>query len=198
MAIQQGDVLEISPRMEFNGVEDVVNTYQFRYTDATPITDTQGINDLIGLMEAIYTLFLSTMTIIQFFRDIRVSNKTQSTVYGVFPWPTLTIGGDASDPVPPGVCVLSNFSTGVARVTPRKFWGVMCEDNIESDGTWHAGIVAIAAAASALMMNSAPSTTYNWDYGYLSSKTASFEVATGATGTDIPAYQRRRKQGRGV
>ena len=197
MTIQPLDVLEMTARTEFNGVEDVANVYQMEYQGGAAITDAQGITDVISFLEALYAIFIGAQTILQLYRDIRVGNKTQGTVFGRFPWPTLVGGGDVAFSTAPGTAILSSFSTGIPRVTPRKYWGVFCADNMDADGTWGGIITATLAAATAFMLTPYVGVSGTWLYGYLSPKTLSFVVPNGSSTGDIPAYQRRRKQGKG-
>lgn len=197
MAVSQYDVLEVAARTEFNGVEDIVNVFQFEYQSVPGLTDEQGIEDVLEFIEAIYDIFIGAQTILQLYRDLRVTNKTQEIVYGTFTWPTLIDGEDIAKAQAPGTCVLSNFSTGVARVAPRKYWGVFCADNMDADGTWSSAVLATFATVNSLMLLPYVATNGTWQYGYESPKVGSFVAPVSAVVTDIPAYQRRRKQGKG-
>lgn len=197
MTIQIGDVLEASARMEFDDVDDQVNVYQFVLGTPGPLSDEQGVEDILTLLEALYTLWLTTMTLLTVFRDIRVTNVTQSEVLGTFPWPTLTNGLAGADALPPGNCGLVNFNTAVARVTPRKYMGSMTAASIEPDGTLTAGVVANLADVGTFLLTVYVGAHGDWLYGYESPKAGTFVFPVSATVTDISAYQRRRKQGRG-
>ena len=197
MAIVQGTTIEASARMEWNSNEDVVNVFQFHLESAVPLTDAQGIDDVIEFLEAIYTIITSSMTLIQLYRDIRIRNWDTGQVYGTFPWPTLTIGGSASTPLPSGVAAMINFSTGVARVTPRKYFGGFVEDALVGDATWTPALQGYLTSVAALMLVDFTAVNGVWSYGYQSPKTGVWEYPTGAVVTDVPAYQRRRRPGRG-
>lgn len=197
MTIQIGDVLEVSARMEFDSVDDIVNVYQFVLGTPGPITDAQGVSDVIQIMEDLYTLWLSAMSLLVAFRDLRVRNVTQQTVLGTFPWPTLTVGTNVNDALPPGVAALINFTSDIARVTPRKYFGGITEVSNDSEGTWVAGLVTTMTNTAAFLLAVRVQAFGDWLYGYESPKAASFVFPTGGVVTDVPAYQRRRKQGRG-
>lgn len=197
MTIQFRDVLEVSARSEFQGVEDIVNVYQFENQTSPSVPDEDGVDDLITFLETVYTIWRGFQTILVLFRDLRVRNVTQNVQLGVFPWPTLSAGASASNALPPGNAGLINFTTSVSRVTPRKYMGGITSASLESDGALESATVAGLVSISALLLAPIIEASSSWLYGYLSPKTASFEVPVSATITDISAYQRRRKQGRG-
>lgn len=197
MTIAPNDIMEASARLEFDGVEDVVGVFQFRHDGVAPISDTLGVDDILEFLEVVYGLLNSAITAITLYRDVRIRNVTQDTVLGTFSWPTLVAGGTATDATPPGVAALLSFSTQIPRVAPRKYFGVLSEGGVGNDGRWTAGVTALLAAAGIALLFQFTATNSDWQYGYLSPKTAAFEVPTGVVVTDIPAYQRRRRQGRG-
>lgn len=197
MTMNQDDVVEVAARMEFNGTDDVVNVFQFQKVDAIPTVDADGVDDLINILEVFYTLINAVFTTLLLYRDLRVTNVTQSIVLGTFPWPNLVAGLDANDPTPPGVSALINWNTGVARVSPRKYLGVLAEDSVQAQAVWEPGVVAVLALMGANLIGTLSKPNSDWQYGFLSPKTLSFEPVISATVSNIPAYQRRRKQGRG-
>lgn len=197
MANEQNDIIEVAARLEFDGVEDIINVFQFKYLTAGVINDQGLADDLIEILEVMYTVVVGLITTITIFRDLRITNKTKSTVLGVYPWDTLVAGTAVDVPQPPGVAALFNYSTGVPRVTPRKFLGGLRQDIIIDDGVWNGSSVALYATAAATMLGILTATLGTYQYGYLSPKTAQFEPVNAVVVTNIPAYQRRRKQGRG-
>ena len=197
MTTNQYDVFEVSARTEFNSVEDVVNVYQFQYQDVGSQADALTIVDILTIIESVYSIINAAMSILQVYRDVRIANKTQGTILGTFGFLTLTAGSNASPPVAPGVCFLVSWNTPVPRVGMRKYYGVMTEANTDADGTWSSGLVAVGTTIGALLASPLGGPTGNYLFGYLSPKTGIFELPTGVLVTDIPAYQRRRRQGRG-
>lgn len=197
MAVEQNDVLEASARMEFNGVEDIVNVYQFQLTTTGPITDSQGVDDILLILEAIYLVLVAQQSVLTLYRDIRVVNKTQSTILGTFLWPSLTAGTAAVAAQAPGVCGLVSLATAVPRVNLRKYYGDMVTATMENDGTFASFVTTALTNISAMLLTQRVQVNGTWRYGYLSPKSLAWELPLSAIVTDIPAYQRRRKQGRG-
>jgi len=197
MAIDQNDVIEVSARMEFDGTDDVTNVYQFQKLDSGQITDQQGIDDIIALLETMWAIIDGAITVLQVARDLKFFNKTKQLLMGTASWDTITGGTNASGATPPGTAMLLSLNTNVPRVTMRKYMGVVSKDQLESDGTWAAALIAALATFGAYLTQPWTGTNGQWQFGYLSPKTFSFVIPSGLTVTDIPAYQRRRKQGQG-
>lgn len=197
MAIEQDDILEVSARMEFNGVEDIVNVYQFQLTTPGPITDQQGVDDVLLIIEAIYTALVALQSTLTLYRDIRVTNKTQLAILGTFLWPSLTAGTAAVIAQAPGVCGLVSLATAVPRVNLRKYYGDMVTSTMELDGTFASFVTTALTTISGTLLTQRVQVNGTWRYGYLSPKSLAWELPLSAVVTDIPAYQRRRKQGRG-
>lgn len=197
MSVSQFDVVEASARCEFAGIDDIVNVFQFQKQDIGPTSDQFVIDDIIDILEAFYTILNASVTIWQFYRDIRFTNVTQNKVLGTHSWKTLATGVVGGDALAPGVAALINYGTGIARVTPRKYIGVFTEAANDQMGVWTSAVVGGLTAAAATLMGLIVETNGDYYYGYFSPKTINFEVVNSAVITNIPAYQRRRKQGRG-
>lgn len=199
MATNPNDIIEIAARAEFEGVEDVVNVYQFQYQGAAACTDYETILDLSNRLDSLYGGIISHQSNTLVYRDLSFRNLTQGTILGLTPWPTRTVGGAASSNLAPGVAAVINAVTQVSRVILRKYLGGFTVLGLDSNGSFTSGLTAaILTFGSNLIAPYVGGGTRNWQYGYFSPKTSGFEIPTSATVTDIPGYQRRRKQGRGV
>lgn len=197
MPTQISDVIEASARAEHNGVDDVVNVWQFVLGTPGPLSDNETADDIISLLEGIYDQLTAAQTNLLVYRDVRITNVTQDRVLGVFPWATMTTGAAELAALPPGVAGILNFLTNIARVTLRKYFGGLTVGAMDADGTFTAAIVTALAAIAADLLDVFVETNGDWMYGTLSPKTLEFEFPNSSVANDIPAYQRRRKQGRG-
>ena len=197
MAVTQNDILEAGARLETQDGDDVINVFQFRYEGVPQLSDTQGINDVIEFLEAIYAIVRVVIPILSVFRDITVRNTTTSINHGVFPWATLVNGAAASNDLPPAVSSMISFPTGISRVTLRKYFGNVSTNQIAQPGTWSVTHQAQMVSAAAIMVVPFVATNGTWAYGHNSPKIPGWIAPAVALVTSIPAYQRRRRQGRG-
>lgn len=197
MTVVDNDVLVASARSEFNGVEDIVNVFQFHKQSGGPQDDADVFDDIVLIMESIYTLVKAMQTIQTIYRDITVRNKTQSTILGTSGWPTLLTGDyDGGNP-PPGVSALLSFTSPYPRIGGRKYWGGLDQSTLEGDGTLVVGAVTALNEIAVLMTGGFVKTTGTYVYGVTRTSDGSFIYLWDWVVTDIPAYQRRRRQGRG-
>ena len=198
MTVAQNDVVEIAARAEFRGVEDVVNVYQFQLTSATPMADGVAMIQLGGHINAMYLNAVAYQTSDFLYRDLTYRNITTGLLMGVTPWPSVVSGTAGATNNPPGIAGVINMATTVARVILRKYIGGLTSTLIDADGTFSASVQAMLLVIGNYLIGGLSSGGDTWEYGHLSPKTLGFEVPASATATDIPGYQRRRKQGRGV
>ena len=197
MAVIQHDILEASARLETQDGDDVIGVYQMRYEGVPPLTDAAGINDVIEFLEAVYGIIQTILPILSVFRDITVRNKTLGVNYGAFAWPFLTVGAQPGNDQPPAVSSMVSFPTGVSRVTLRKYFGNMAVNQLAQPGTWLPTHQAVMSNVAAVLIVPFVATNGTWAYGYHSPVTTLWHAPSTAIITNIPAYQRRRRQGRG-
>lgn len=197
MPTDLGDVIEVAARAEFNGTEDIINVYQFSLGTPGPVSDEQTVDDIINIMELIYSILITFQTGVVLYRDLRLRNVTQTRVLGVHPWPTLTAGESESVPMPPGNAVVMNFTTDVPRVTPRKFLGGLVVATLDPDGSLTTSTVLATLEIADILLNVQSEVGGDYLYGHFSAKTLKMEFPLGAVVSDVSGYQRRRKQGRG-
>lgn len=128
---------------------------------------------------------------------LTLANLTQDTTFGSFAWGTIAAGGDAGDKTPPGVCLFTWARTLKPRVQIRKYWGVFTETSTIL-GAWTAAARTACINAMTDHINSFAGTNGLTVLGVaynrtLKTWTDGLSVASSAE----PAYQRRRRRGRG-
>lgn len=197
MATQQNDILEAACRAEINGSDDIINTFQFRYEDAAPLSEANTITDMVAVLELIYVIIEALQSSFVLYKDIRLTNKTQDILLGTVPWDTVDQGTAIGDAVPPGVASYISFSTTIPNVRPSKYFGGFTVANLDQDGTWDTALVAEMVDVADLLLAPLGVQGREYRYGYLSPKTLAFEIPVSAVTNDVGAYQRRRKPGRG-
>lgn len=195
--VETGDILRLGCGLVYDGLYDVVNVWNVKTVLSAGRTWAQMIPLIQTWCNNVYDDLKATFSDEMGTGSISVANLTQITTLGAIPWSPSWGGTGAGDPTAAGVCLFAWARTYTPRVQIRKYFGVFAESNV-TDGSF---VVAAQEDAENAM-----------DYAILSS-----EVATGMfiqavaynrtlgtykTGVSVavapePAYQRRRKRGRG-
>lgn len=198
MAIGNGDILRVAARQLLSGTDEIVNVFHFDVLDI-------GTNGDEGVMDAI-ALKLSTswVNLIGGLANnlqpniIDVYNTTHDVPLGQVPWHGSYTGGSSSgNMLPSGVALLVMFSTGVKRVQGRTYLGGMVQ-SVMDDGLWLSGYIPNVSDWVDDMRSEAASPDATELKMVIFRRSAGTPVAiTGRRISNIPAYQRRRRIGRG-
>lgn len=198
MTVNTGDILVATAKAEFNGIDDMLNVYQFEMLTATPLTDQEAVGDIIEILESLYTLINGILSVLYLYRDITITNKTQNLLLGTFGWPTLVAGLATGDTTPPGVAGVISFSTSQPRRQLRKYIGGLSAASIEGAGVIEPVTLTNLSNFGTFLLATLVGNVGTWAYTHenvLLTPERIFPVSTLIT--NIPGYQRRRKQGRG-
>lgn len=189
------DILQVTARMILLG-QEVLNVYHLLVGENAPDGDlaqdiTERLDNAHGEMA---TLQDGSMA----FDSIRIINVTDNTEVGEFDWPSL-VGGSVAGTValPPGVAGVVTFTTTTMGSRGRKFIAGFTESDI-SDGVWEAGTLAAMADYAAYIATPFVGTESGVPLAFgVRTAAGLFRSFNGYTVTNIPGYQRRRKQGVG-
>jgi hypothetical protein len=195
--VSDGDLLRVSAQTEFTGKGAVDNVYVFRWTGVIPAADADVMLHVGEYMEVVYSELDGSMTDQQVFTAISCYNITQDRPMPTIAWPTLEAGALAFDPTATGVAMFAYFRTGQPRTIARKFLGVFTKNELQG-ADWTAGIIVGVLAGLVELLEPHLSLSDNGvlTYGVID-KGGVFRQVIDVTVDTIPAYQRRRRQGRG-
>jgi len=196
MTLQVGDVMRATAKMSI-GTDDYQNVYHFEAQGTGTLTDVQARQLCAQLiddaMDDIDLLFVDELN----FDTIEVYNLTQDTYLGEQTWPTLTVGGDLGDMLPPQTCQHVQFNTAVLGSSGRKFLPPTSDNYLAVDGTPVAGALANLATYAATLIAGLTSGTITIQPGNYQIPTASFIQWVLAIVPDFFSTQRRRYYGKG-
>ncbi len=198
MAPQVGDVIEMTVIHDNTITGDQINRYQYQISGTPPIDNATLLDDVAFIVEALYDLVKSIIAVRNVFREVRVVNKTQDLLVGSTDAGDYDGGISVGDDAPQGVASFVYLTTDVPRVILSKYLPSPTVDDVGANGgQLVSGLATLASYAAALLTPYVfGSTTYS--YGYYSPKVDDFVIPQVATASDIFAYQRRRKKGRGA
>lgn len=195
--INVGDVLRVAGVMSIDNTWEVTNVWHM-LVEAAPNGD---FGDNVDDIQEYFDLLVATTdtfyTNNQFAERLEVQNVTTDAVFGSIDWGTFAQGGSAQQHTAMGVCVFAWARTRTPRVQIRKYFGVFTEDDM-IDGVWQAGVLGACNASMAVHVASQTMTDGLELQGVAWNRTAkTHTLPTNHTSSNEPAYQRRRKRGKG-
>jgi len=197
MPVSQSQVVTVAARAEQNGVEDIVNVFDLQKTDAGTIDNTATLSDMEDWIEGLYLILRVLQLATTVYREIKVYNRSLGTVIGTMSITNPSAGSASGSDLPPGAAGLISFPTEVGKVIGRKYIGGLSTGLLDTDGTMLSFAVTNLVNAGNYMRASYVGTNGSWQYGVWDKNSAILRVPIATIVTDVFAYQRRRKTGRG-
>lgn len=195
--IETGDVLRLGLTMSYNNIHEITNVYHVLVNDGGPRTFLAAVDDIQDYADRMVQE-LDTLFVTEILADhISVANATQGLTFGAIDWGAFAQGGDAGDPVAAGCCVLAWGRTYVPRVQIRKYFGVFSEVRMD-DGSWGATVRNACIDTMGAHITVQEGTTGLDLLGVAWNRTLlTHTLVQSVTTSAEPAYQRRRRRGRG-
>lgn len=198
MAVAPQDVVRIDVIGDFNTTNLLVNSYQFKHTSGTSVSDADFLTDWIALMRALYDAAKALYAASVIWRRIRAQNLTTGLLVGEADFSSPVTGTAAGDQGAIQVAALLTLKTNVSRVAMRKYFPV-AEINVDSASRITAGAVTLLNTfGSALLTTQTGISGHTYKYGFLSPKTGQFEEPLTRNVSPVAATQRRRRPGVGA
>jgi hypothetical protein len=197
MAVGAGDIVRADVRGIFNGVTAVQNSFHLR-NDGTSVDEADAVDDIVELLEALYTLlsaFLNTLWVIQ---NIRVINESDNSDVGIGTFVDTTPGNDSQEAVPQNAYGLILDTQRLAS-KGRKFFGPASGLGWTTGGLLNVDSVADLADMGDYMIVAQVATNSTWRFGILSTLDGvGFLPFIGYGISPTIVTQRRRRIGVGI
>lgn len=195
--VNPGDILRLGAGLIYDGLYDVVGVWHVEVDDDSGLTWAQVTTSIQLWLDNVYDELKLTLSDQIGTGSVSVANVTQLTTLGSIPWSPTWGGAAAGDPTAAGVCLFAWNRTYKPRVQMRKYFGVFAESQV-TDGFFVTAAREDAAAAMAYARAQA-SMGGNRTFQAVAYNTAlgTFEYGVSTETSAEPAYQRRRKRGRG-
>lgn len=195
--VNNGDVLRLGAGLIYDGLYDVVNVYHILAVLDSGL-DWATVDDYIqDYLDGIYDNLKNTLSEDIGTGSISVANVTQDTTLGSILWSPTWSGTGGGEPTASGVCCFTWGRTYKPRVQIRKYYGVFGEANVV-DGSWSNTVqTAVELAMTEHITPQLMATGVTFTGVAYNRDLATTELAHSVASSAEPAYQRRRKRGRG-
>lgn len=200
MAQDPGDIIRVSCRQRYAGIDDQVNVLHFQITTVpTPNTDAQIMADLGEHISSMFSEISSHISTSVDAVDLTFYNVSNDNPIGVIGWPGPYDGGTASgDSLPSHDTFLLLLPTGLKRTIGRIYLPTMSEAS-QNGGVPAAGVVTAADTFASYLIGPQVPGGGGTEAFYVVRKRAAGtnHAPTSARLASHMAVQRRRKRGRG-
>lgn len=198
MTIANDDVLKVTARLNWAGAVTIQNVFWFRLDAVGGCTDEDAVDDIAARLEGFYGAFLSYIPNVTAFEDILIYNYTTDVLVDTAPWPSLTVGGSSSDPLPSGVAAVLTAYTAIKKVRGRKFLPFFDETTTSNGLLTSATMITLASALATYVSDFTGSVSgEHWEAGIVRRATGVFVAFREGVVRNVLGYQRRRKFGVG-
>lgn len=195
--VENGDILRIGAVMQLETAFEIANVFHVRVEDGGGVGYASAAQDISEYMDEIYSNITTYIHNTQLEDYLSLANITQDTTFGAFAWGTFTGGSESQDKTAPGVALFTWARTLKPRVQIRKYWGVFSEVNM-TGGLWLSAIRGACQNAMTDHVNNFEGSNGLDVKGVAYNRTAGTYTYGLAVSTSAePAYQRRRRRGKG-
>jgi len=194
-----GDVIRCDVEGDFNGVDRIINSFHVQIGTSAPTTDASLLTDLRDLFEAFMNLMDGFYALETVFRRIRAVNRSTGLALGIESFVSPVPGTATSQTSATGVALLASGRLSNSNAQLRKYFGPLAEGAISVDALITSGTAGVALTALATITGPLVVNTHDYRVGYpVGGLVGNFQNVEGWFVSSVPAYQRRRKQGRGA
>jgi len=196
MSISTNEVIRVTANMLIDGADLVNNVFHLQL-DSTGIGNEDALEDAAEWVEDIYGTMVTAIVNNLSFETVRVINQSDNTDVGLIAFPTLTVGSATGEMLPLGASALIQLLTGILGSQGKKYMPVTGEGAL-ADGLWGSSYLTTLGNVASLMLDPFSSALGNdWHMVVWSEKYAAPLQILSTLVSAVPAYQRRRRQGRG-
>ncbi len=190
-----GDVIQASVKMLLAG-QQVYNVYQLSSPD--PTSDAALIPDIVEIIDGLYLFVDNYMSDDLSAVSISLKNISQGYDMGEYDFIDFTGGLSTDDPLPNGVAGLITLPTSRLKTRGRKFLPGIIETETTAS-VFTSNVLTAMGNMAIFLSNPQIGTLTDAEilFGVIDSLSVFREFVSSIV-SNIPAYQRRRKQGVGI
>lgn len=191
------DILRLGAGLVYDGLYDVVNVYHVIVETGSGLSWAAIDGYIQSYLDDLYDNIKTPLNDGIGTGAISVANVTQLTTLGAIEWSPGWAGVESGEPTAAGVCCFTWGRTYKPRVQLRKYLGVFGEVNV-STGSWTSTVQNACKALMDFHIAREEVAVGIYFTGIAYNRTlGTYEMGVSSDASAEPAYQRRRKRGRG-
>lgn len=195
--VDDGDILRVGAGLIYDGLYDVVNVFNILVETTSGLSWAAITGYVQDWLDGVYDNIKTPLNDGMGTGSISVANATQVTTLGSIAWSPSWAGIESGEPTAAGVCCFGWARTYKPRVQIRKYLGVFGEVNVAA-GSWTSTVqTACRNLMTDLITRTLMVPGVNFTGVAYNRLLGTYELASSVDVSAEPAYQRRRKRGRG-
>jgi len=197
MSVSFGDRVLAVVEMSNPAVGAVQNAFQLTNVGVGTVANADVLDDVVEILEALYDLLETIISIAIVVNRIRVTNQSDGTDVGVASFVDSTPFTNANNRLAPQLSYVLTLYTPFLSSRGRKFFGPVIGDNVSTVGLVNAaGLTAIGNVGTAMIAD-AVATNTTWEHG-IQTLNHGWQQFTAFQVSPYVGVQRRRKFAVGI
>lgn len=196
MTVAIGDIVRVSCRMLWDLEDDITNVFHFVVQLQDEPNDSDFMDEVADLLDAIYVTLEGHMTPIITPNVIEAKNITQDILLPTKAWPTFAGGTTIGGAMAPQTCPFSYYPTIKPRTQGRTYWPPLGE-HAAANGRMLSGVNDDYRDAALDIQTGLGTVTVLLAYIVYNTTLGTWVIATTATTPVAVRTQRRRRVGVG-
>lgn len=196
--INVNDELRVTAVLTTVDLSEVQNVYTAKLSSVGSGDTTAILDRIVVILELVYNIIKGLQNSRTKYQEVRFFNITQDIPLPSRAWPTISQGELALDDLAHMTAAMFSLGVGLPGVAGRKFFGGISDFALDQDGLWTTATVVDLALASAELIKEQTQAGTVLKFGIRTGIVPAFVAFSSATTKNIPASQRRRRQGVGI
>lgn len=196
--INANDLIRATAVMTTVDLSEVQNVYTMQVSTPGAGTILDILDRLIVILEKVYLIVKGRQNTRTKYQEVRFFNITQNIPLPTRSWLNITEGELLGDDLAHMTAGMFSLGVGKPGVAGRKFFGGMSADAIDLDGLWTSATVVDLAAASAILLLEHVQGGTVATFGIVTGLVPTYIQFQSSLTKNVPASQRRRRQGVGI
>jgi len=194
MTVDPGDIIRVTAKMDYIGVDDIQNVYHTEHDGGTSVDESDFMLALAAHLDTAYGYVADILEDNVLFTEIDAYNLTQDAPMLPIDWPTLVNGDIVGDTLPLQAAALVSFATRTKKSVGRKYISGVAETMQEAGGQLTTAALALLQDFGDELLVGFTVSTVGFQWGNYRASDGRFAQWETATPRLIMATQRRRRR----
>ncbi len=153
MTVANNDIVRITAKMKWFGTDDVVNVFTYRAIQQDHATDLLFMTDVAVALDLAYAELIAEQSDDFTYESVDGFNVTQDVLLPDVPWPVITAGQSATNPVPQQCSISAFWPSTRPKTRTQAYFAGFVVGMIDTDGQITAAGITAAQDCADIIFN---------------------------------------------